>query len=124
MSRWSWLFVVLFVTGCASWPSWPTWLAFMRPGATLLERADRQVMVGDYAAAVQTYDVLLARYPDDPEALRARTSRDVAAEIVRLRAELSTRDTELSRLRQEVARLRDDLENLKRMDMQLERGKK
>lgn len=124
MRRGTWMLVALLVAGCASWPSWPSWPAFLRPGATLLDRADRQVQAGDYAAAVQTYDVLLARYPDDPEAPRARASRDVAAEIVRLRAELSSRDTELSRLRQEVTRLRDDLEHLKRMDLQLERGKK
>lgn len=118
MSRWALALAVLLVAGCASWVSTP------RPSATLLERADRQVMAGDYTAAILTYDVMLTRFPDDPEAPRARASRDVAAEIVRLRAELFSRDSELSRLRQEVTRLRDDLENLKRMDLQLERGKK
>lgn len=118
MSRFAVALAIVLVAGCAGW------LPLSRPSANLLERADQQVLAGDYAGAVQTYDVLLAKYPDDPEAPHARVNRDVTAEVVRLRAELSNREGELSRLRQEVTRLRDDLENLKRMDMLLERGKK
>jgi tetratricopeptide (TPR) repeat protein len=101
--------------------------AFIMPTA-LLDRADRLVAKGDYAAAVRTYDELLARYPDDPTAPRALAARDILGgllaardDINRLRKELASREAELGRIKQDLDRLRDDLENLKRIDLREER---
>jgi hypothetical protein len=121
------LVLVLLLAGCAVWP----W----RPASRMLERGDALAARGDYAAAVRAWDELLARYPDDPTAPAALARRDTAAallaareEIARLRAELAARDAELGRLRHEQARLaaeaerlRSDLEQLKRIDLRLER---
>jgi predicted Zn-dependent protease len=104
----------MILAGCAPW--WPP--------ATLLERADRLVQQGDYASAVRTYDELLAKYPDDPAARRALTSRDAVAGLLEARKELAARDGELTRLRQEVERLREDLENLKKLDLRDERRRR
>jgi TolA-binding protein len=124
----------LLLAGCATWP----W----RPAARLLERGDALAGRGDYGAAVQAWEELLARYPDDPAAPAALARRDTTAalltareQIARLRGELAARESELARLRQEHARLaaeaerlrseadrlRSDLEHLKRIDLRLER---
>lgn len=121
------LLAVVLLGGCAAWP----W----RPASRLLERGDVLAAHGDYAAAVRAWDELLARYPDDPAAPAALARRDTAAallaareEVARLRSELAAREAEVGRLRQELARLgaeaerlRSDLEQLKRIDLRLER---
>lgn len=102
----------------------------MIPNA-LLDRADRQIALADYAAAVRTYDELLAHYPDDPAAPRALAARDILGsllaardDISRLRKELSVREAELSRIKQDLGSLREDLENLKRIDLREERRRR
>lgn len=144
---------MLCLAGCAAVPAG-------HPATSLLDRGDRLVAQGDFAAAVTVYEELLARYPDDAVAPRARASRDAAArilaarqeidqEVSRLRAELAVRDDELTRMKQdltaresevarlqrelatrqaelqrltaEAERLRGDLEQLKRLDLKLER---
>lgn len=120
--------LALAAAGCAAWP---------RPGGPLA-RADRLVEQGEYVAAVQAYDEALARHPADPEAPRARASRDMLnsliaarADVARLRESLAARDAELTRLRQEVQRLtqeadrlRADLETLKEIDLRQERKRR
>lgn len=124
------LIIIILLAGCAAWP-------FGRSSG-LLERADRLAADGDYVAAVSAYDEFLDKYPDDRAAARARASRDTAAEmgrlrseVVRLREQLGVREGELNRIRQELSRLlteadrlRVDLENLKRLDLELERRKR
>lgn len=109
-----------------------------RPSAALFERGDRLVEQGQYAAAISTYDELLATYPDDPAAPRAQAIRDTLsslmaarADVARLKEELATRDGEVGRLKQEVhrlatetERLRGDLEELKRIDLKQERRRR
>lgn len=122
--------IILLLSGCMVWP-------FAR-SAALLDRADHLAARGDYAAAVRVYDEFLDKYPDDPAAVRALTSRDTAAsiltardEIARLRVRLEDRDGEAGRLRQEIERLRAeadrlraDLEKLKRLELELERRRR
>ncbi len=109
-----------------------------RPSVVLLERADRLVEQGQYAAAIGKYDELLATYPKEPETARAQAVRDTLsslmaarADVVRLREELATRDGEVGRLKQdlhrlatETERLRSDLEELKRIDLKQERRRR
>lgn len=126
-------------SGCTSWS------VFERPSGTLLVKADRLVDQGEYARALDAYDELLVRYPDDNAAPRARSSRDAVArliaareEVERLRRELETarqalvgRDGDLQRARQELQRvtaesdrLRADLERLKRIDLEIDRRRR
>lgn len=115
-------------------------------------QADRSVTEGRYADALNTYDEILAKYPDTAEADRARTSRaplsglhaartEIArltaemkareAALTRARAEVAAREGDLARARQEIARLtaeterlRADLEQLKRIDIDAERRRR
>jgi len=109
-----------------------------RPPQSMLERADRLVEQGHYAAAVRIYDELLATYPTASVAPRAVASRETLstllaarADVVRLKEELAARDTELGRLKQELQRLvtqteglRADLEELKKIDLKPERRRR
>jgi hypothetical protein len=136
------------ITGCASLslplPS--------RPSTTLLVQADRMVGEGQYAEALDVYGEVMAKYPNTDDATRARTRRDTVAgllaaraqvarltaemkaqeaELVRTREQVAARDGELARARQEIGRLtaetdrlRTDLENLKKIDIDLERRRK
>jgi len=127
------------LAGCASW------FASERPSATLLVKADGLVDQGEYARAIDAYDELLARYPDDAAAPRARSSRIAVARLVAAREEadrlrrdleaarqsLAAREGDLQRTRQELQRvtaeserLRADLERLKRIDLELERRRR
>jgi len=94
-------------SGCTSWS------VFERPSGTLLVKADRLVDQGEYARALDAYDELLVRYPDDNAAPRARSSRDAVArliaareEVERLRQNLAARDRDLQQARDTLA-LRD-----------------
>lgn len=126
---------LLALAGCASLP------AFWRPAGALLERADGLAAERRYADALAAYDDWLAKYPADGAAPRARMSRETVAALVaardeiarlrrqvddlgRLRRELTAREGELVRLRQEIDRVQADLENLKRLDLQMERGRR
>lgn len=138
--------MIVSLAGCASWSPVP------RPSATLLAKADRLATQGQYADALDAYEQVLAKYPDATEAARARVSRDAIAEllaaraqIVRLTAGMKTQEAELTRLREQAAaragelvharaeiarltadadRLRTDLEQLKRIDIDMERRRK
>jgi tetratricopeptide (TPR) repeat protein len=115
-------------------------------------QADRLVTQGQYADALEAYEQILAKYPDANEATRARISREAITgllaaraqigrltagmkaqevELARIRDQIAARDAELSRARAEIARLtadadrlRTDLEQLKRIDLDLERKRK
>jgi chromosome segregation ATPase len=105
--------------------------------SAMLARADRLAADGDYRSARAAYDAYLARHADDPDAARARASRDAVAsvlttrdeitrlqqELARVREELARREGDLTRVRQEAERLRADLERLKQLDLQLEKRK-
>jgi predicted nucleic acid-binding Zn-ribbon protein len=105
--------------------------------SAMLARADRLAADGDYRSAMAAYDAYLARNADDPDAARARASRDAVAsvlttrdeitrlqqELARVREELARREGDLTRVRQEAERLRADLERLKQLDLQLEKRK-
>jgi len=136
------LLLMATTAGCATWPP-------ASAGSTLLARADHQAREGAWEDAVATYDQYLARYPNASAAPRALQSRDMLAEMLvarseltrlrgevrQLRAELAQarddltrREGDLVRTRQELAtrqaeadRLRDDLERLKQIDLRLER---
>lgn len=131
--------------GCAA--RWP--FVGEHPSAGLLRVADDLASRGEFETARAKYDELATKYPDAPAAPRARAVRDALAkiletreqierlrgelaareaELARLRQSLSTRETELARARQELQRigteadrLRADLEELKRIDLRLER---
>ncbi len=128
MRRAGLVLALVVLAGCASPSGWP----FARASATLLARADRLAGQGDYEAAVAAYDEFLATYDDDSEAPRVRVTRETAsaivrarAELARLRQELARREAELQKTRLEADRLRGDLEQLKQIDLRLERrGKK
>jgi hypothetical protein len=131
------------LAGCASWPAtWSPRALLSHPSSTLFERADRLVADRQYEDALEAYDQILAKYPDADEAGRARAARDVLAgllaarariarlsaeirvkeaELARAREQLSAREGDLLRTRQEAERLRADLEQLKRIDIDLER---
>ena len=139
---------VLAVAGCASWPpSWlpATWLPANRPSARLLADADRSFTEGKYQEALDAYDEILAKYPETDEAPRAGARREPLADllaartqITRLSAAMRAQESELARLRGEISRsrqqilrltdetdrLRADLEQLKRIDIDLERRHK
>jgi septal ring factor EnvC (AmiA/AmiB activator) len=105
--------------------------------SAMLTRADRLAADGDYRSAMAAYDAYLARHADDPDAARARASRDAVAsvlttrdeiarlqqELARVREELARREGDLTKVRQEADRLRADLERLKQLDLQLEKRK-
>jgi septal ring factor EnvC (AmiA/AmiB activator) len=112
--------------------------------SAMLARADRLAADGNYGSAMAAYDAYLARHADDPEAARARASREAVAsvlttrdeiartrdeiarlqqELARVREELAKREGDLTRVRQEADRLRADLERLKQLDLQLEKRK-
>jgi hypothetical protein len=123
-----------------------------RPSATLLAKADGLVIQGQYADALDAYEQVLAKYPGADEAPRARSGREAIAEllaaraqIVRLTAGMKTQEAELARLREQAVaragelaharseiarltadadRLRTDLEQLKRIDIDMERRRK
>ena len=146
MTRWVLVVIIGAIAGCASSALPP------RPSATLLVKADRLVTQGQYAGALEAYEEILVKYPETDEAGHARSSRDAVAtlvrarahiarltadmkaqeaELARTRAEVAVRDGELQRARQEIARLtaetdrlRADLENLKKIDIDLERRRK
>ena len=118
----------------------------------LLVQADRLLTQGQYGGALEAYGEILAKYPDTDEAGRARSGRETLAnllaarahisrlaaemkaqeaELARTREQVAARDGELARARQEIARLtaeadrlRADLENLKKIDIDLERRRK
>jgi tetratricopeptide (TPR) repeat protein len=138
--------MILSLAGCVSWSP------VSRPSAALLVNADRLVTQGRYAEALDAYEEVLAKYPEAAEAARARVSREAIAEllaaraqIARLTAGMKTQEAELARLRElaaaragelgharaEIARLtadadrlRTDLEQLKRIDIDMERRRK
>jgi len=125
--------VACLTAGCA---------LFTRDAARALADADARAANGDYPAALAAYDAYLVRYPDDDGVARVRAVRAMVAELVAARAELAalrdrltTRErgeaAELARLRQElsarqaeVSRLKGDLEALKRTDLQMERRRR
>jgi hypothetical protein len=92
-------------------------------------KADRLVDQGEYARAVQAYDELLERYPDDAAALRAPSRREaivrlVAAreEVERLRQALSARERELQQAREALEReLQQAREALAARDTEVQR---
>ena len=141
MTRWILVVIIVTVAGCVL----PTPTPTPRPSAMILARADRLLAQGQHADAREAYEEILAKYPDTDEAGRARSSRDTLghllaarAQITRLTAEvkaqeaqMKAQDAELARARQEIARLtaeadrlRTDLENLKKIDIDLERRRK
>jgi Neuraminidase (sialidase) len=146
LTRWILVVIIGTIAGCAA--SSP----LTRPSTSLLGKADRLVSQGQYAGAIETYGEILTKYPDTDEAKHARSSRDTLssllatraqvarltaemkaqeAELVRAREQTAAREGELQRARQEIARLtaeaerlRADLENLKKIDIDLERRRK
>ena len=139
MTRWILVVIIVTVAGCVLPTPSP------RPAAMVLVRADRLVAQGQYGDALEAYGEILAKYPATDEAGRARSSRDTLghllaarAQITRLTADMKVQeaqmkmqDAELARARQEIARLtaeadrlRTDLENLKKIDIDLERRRK
>ena len=133
----------LLLTGCAAWPIFPT------EATRLLDRADALVARQQYQEALLAYDDVKRLDPDGRAGASAAARRELVGSLVaardqiaRLREELrarqteiervskdlATRETEITRLRQEVSsrqgemeQLRADLENLKRIEMRLER---
>lgn len=74
------LVLALLLSGCAM---------FSPPSATrLLERADEQLVAGQYRRALSLYDDFLKAHPRDPAAPRARATRNVLEEVERLKADL------------------------------------
>jgi hypothetical protein len=123
--------LALALGGCASWP-------FRAPAQGLLDEADRRLERLDYVGALEAYDEVLLRYPDSAGAARARVRRGPLVEAVRLRAAIALREAEILRLRDELGRrqadmarlageaeqLRADLEQLKKIDLRLERPRR
>ena len=129
----------LFVAGCASWWS----------GTDLVTRGDRLAAEGDLDGALREYESALAQGAGGRAGLRARSGRSAVMaaieareqlgrvraelarvteeivarerEIVRLAKDLTARDAEVARLRRDTEQLRTSLEDLKRIEIQLER---
>ena len=126
------LALTLALAGCASWP------LFRGPAHALLDEADRRLERLDYLGALEAYDEVVMRYPESAVAARARARREPLLEMVRLRAAIAVREAEIVRLRDEVGRrqadvarlageaekLRADLEQLKKIDLRLERPRR
>ncbi|HEY3064844.1 MAG TPA: hypothetical protein VGL09_03585 [Methylomirabilota bacterium] len=125
------LSLALALGGCASWSA-------RHQSHALLEEADRRLERLDYLGALEAYDEILLRYPDSAGATRARARREPLVEAARLRAVIAAREAEILRLREEVGRrqadvarlageaeqLRADLEQLKKIDLRLERPRR
>lgn len=109
MTRWVLVVIIGAIAGCASSspaPSPPP----LRPSATLLVQADRMVIAGQYADALEAYGEILAKYPEAGEASHARSSREAVAallatraRILRLDADMRAQETELARTREQIA---------------------
>ena len=124
--------LALALGGCASWP------LFRGPAHELLDEADRRLERRDYLGALEAYDDIVMRYPESAGAGQARARREPLLEMVRLRAAIAVREAEIVRLREDVGRrqadmarlageaeqLRADLEQLKKIDLRLERPRR
>lgn len=110
MTRWALVVMIGAIAGCAS-------ASPARPPAMLLVHADRMMIVGEYADALEAYGEILAKYPDADEAGRARGSREAIAallaaraQVARLTADMKAREAEVARTREhDVARAREQL---------------
>ncbi len=118
MTRFAVAVIILALTGCVSWSPFP------RPSPPLLAKADRLAAAGQYVDALDAYDELLAKYPDDSSVPRARARRDTVARLLAVQAELARVRETLVKRDAELARVRADLEHLKQIDMDLERRRR
>jgi multidrug resistance efflux pump len=100
---------------------------------SLLTQADAKMAAEDYGGAQALYGEFVTANPDDTQAGRARAVRTAldrllssqaelnrvqrGEELVRLRRELSDRQSEVDRLKAEVTKLRADLERLRNIDL-------
>lgn len=100
---------------------------------SLLTQADAKMAAEDYSSAQTLYGDFVGANPDDAQAGRARAIRAAldrllssqselgrvqrGEELVRLRRELSDRQSEVDRLKAEVTKLRADLERLRNIDL-------
>lgn len=118
MTRWVLVIIIGAIAGCASSspPSRPWATPPSRPSATLLVHADRMVIAGHYAGALEAYGEILAKYPDADEADRARGSREAIAallaaraHVARLTVDMKAQEAELARTREHVAAREHDL---------------
>jgi chromosome segregation ATPase len=127
------------VAGCAT----------LWPGADRVARGDRFATEGNLDGALREYEAALAQGAGGDVGLRARAGRstvmaaieareqlkrvraeltrvtdEIAArerELTRLGKDLASRDSEIARLRRDAEQLRASLEDLKRLEIQLER---
>ena len=111
------------------------------PAKDLLDQADMKLAAEDYEGAAALYADLIAGYPNDGQAQRARAIRklledlrsaetelgrsrtDLARvaksdELPKIRRELADRQSEVNQLRAEMSKLRADLERLRAIDLQ------
>lgn len=80
----------LLLSGCA---------VFSPQSAKLLDRADEQMVTGEYRRALGLYDEFLKAYPTDPAAPRARATRNVLDRLLSSQAEIERLKADLERLR-------------------------
>lgn len=101
--------------------------------SSLLTQADAKMVAEDYSSAQGLYGQFVTANPGDAQAGRARAiqaalERLLASqaelgrvqrgeEVVRLKRELSDRQSEVDRLKAEVTKLRADLERLRNIDL-------
>ena len=121
--------LLVALAGCTAWHS--------PRGGALLDRADRLAREGSWEEAVGVYGEYLRHHPRGEGAPRAVANRDALRalltaraeaarlrhELAQLRDELAQRDSDLVRARRESDRLKADLEQLKQVDLKLERRK-
>jgi tetratricopeptide (TPR) repeat protein len=86
----------------------------------LLNRGDRQLVAGNYRAAITTYDEFLRGNPLDPSAGRVRATRSLLARYLQAEEEAARMRPELNDLRAQVARLKAALDKLRAIDVDAE----
>lgn len=121
------------VAGCAS-SAPPALPPPPPPGTALLARADELTGLGEYARAIEAYDVYLQLHDGAVAVPRVRATRAALAgvvaaraEVARLAGELSAREREIGRLRQALVAREQDLgrvgEELAARDVELFRAR-
>jgi hypothetical protein len=83
-------------------------------------RGDRQLVAGNYRAAIGMYDEFLRATPADPSAGRVRATRGLLARYLQAEEDAARLRSELNDLRAQVTRLRAALDKLRAIDVDAE----
>lgn len=94
--------IIVCLAGCSASPAAP-------PSVALLDEAERRAAQGDYAAAVNLYEDVLAFQSNPAVLAKARAGRDTVAGLLAARGEADRLRQQLAAREAEILRLRDAL---------------